>query len=139
MRLKSMFPSIPIMVGSFLAFAWTSQEKVRRLALCCASPRKTPARLVADRAHCPSNSQTNIAGPLVCLFCSGFSMMTIYSSVLAYLVDANVGRSAVRLALFVSLASSSDRLADHQTYSPPPPERHSLQQSFQGRARVSHV
>jgi hypothetical protein len=41
--------------------------------------------------------QTNIAGPVVCLFFGGTSIMIIYSSVLSYLVDANVGRSSVSL------------------------------------------
>lgn len=29
MRLKSFYPALPVMVGSFLAYAWTSEEKVR--------------------------------------------------------------------------------------------------------------
>lgn len=29
MRLKSMFPAIPVMIASFLGYAWTAEEKVR--------------------------------------------------------------------------------------------------------------
>lgn len=40
MRLRSMYPAMPVMVGSFLVYAWTAQEK------------------------------TNVAGPVVALFFS---------------------------------------------------------------------
>lgn len=71
---------MPIMVGSFLAYAWTAGEKV------------------------------NIAGLIVSLFFAGLSLMyvgqiehgltcrIIYSATLAYLVDANPGRSASAIA-----------------------------------------
>ncbi|WOO80705.1 Quinidine resistance protein 3 [Vanrija pseudolonga] len=63
-RLMSTLPFIPFMVISFLIYAWTSDKK------------------------------TNIAGPVVGLFCAGFSIMLAYASLLAYLVDSNPGRSA---------------------------------------------
>ncbi|KAL7413574.1 major facilitator superfamily domain-containing protein [Mrakia frigida] len=68
MRLKSMFAAIPVMIGSFLGYAWTAQEKV------------------------------HIAAPVVFLFFAGFSIMVIYASALAFMVDSNVGRSSAAVA-----------------------------------------
>ncbi|KAJ9110434.1 hypothetical protein QFC19_001560 [Naganishia cerealis] len=42
----------------------------------------------------PAHFKTNVSGPLIALFFNGFSIMVIYSSTLAYLVDANPGRSS---------------------------------------------
>jgi len=41
---------------------------------------------------------THIAGPIVSLFISGFSVLFVYSSTLAYIVDANAGRSTAAVA-----------------------------------------
>jgi hypothetical protein len=68
MRLKSMFPAIPMMIGAFLGYAWTAQEKV------------------------------HIAAPVVFLFFAGFSLMVIYASALAFMVDSNTGRSSAAIA-----------------------------------------
>jgi len=82
--------AMPVMVASFLVYAWTTDQK------------------------------TNVAGPIVALVFGGFSIMyvsrsvvinlayaananatlcrVIYSSTLAYLVDANPGRSSSAVA-----------------------------------------
>jgi hypothetical protein len=80
---------MPVMIASFLVYAWTSDKK------------------------------TNVAGPIVALVFGGFSLMSaedvlcritsiadiylrhprvIYASTLAYLVDANPGRSSSAIA-----------------------------------------
>lgn len=64
MRLKSTLIGMPVLIASYLVYAWTTDKK------------------------------TNIAGPVVALFTAGFSLLFIYSSTLAYLVDSNPGRSA---------------------------------------------
>ncbi|WVQ86495.1 hypothetical protein IAS59_000208 [Cryptococcus gattii] len=64
MRLRSTVLAMPILIASFLAYAWTAQEKV------------------------------HIAALVVCLFFAGFSLLWIYSSTLAYVVDANPGASS---------------------------------------------
>ncbi|ODO09168.1 hypothetical protein I350_02768 [Cryptococcus amylolentus CBS 6273] len=64
MRLKATVVMMPVLIASFLAYAWTAQEKV------------------------------HIAGIVVCLFFCGFSQLWIYSSSLAYLVDSNPGISS---------------------------------------------
>lgn len=64
MRLKSTLPGMPLIIVSYLVYAWTTDYK------------------------------TNIAGPVVGLFFAGFSLMFVYSSTLAFLVDSNPGRSA---------------------------------------------
>lgn len=58
MRLKSMFAAIPVMIGSFLGYAWTAQEKVRRF-----DPVSTRSALESDfifvlppGAHCCAGS-----------------------------------------------------------------------------------
>ncbi|CED82859.1 Synaptic vesicle transporter SVOP and related transporters (major facilitator superfamily) [Phaffia rhodozyma] len=68
MRLKSVFVAMPIMVLSFLGYGWTANEK------------------------------TNVAGPVVFLVTGGISVMVIYASVLAFLVDSNPGRSSSAVA-----------------------------------------
>lgn len=84
MRLKSTFPAMPLMVGGFLTYAWTAGE------------------------------HTNVAGIVVALFLCGLSIMCVmispipllqslsarlcYSSTLAYIVDANPGRSAAAVS-----------------------------------------
>lgn len=64
MRLKSALGAGPVMVASFLVYAWTADQK------------------------------TNVAGPAVALVFGGFTIMAIYASTLAYIVDANPGRSS---------------------------------------------
>lgn len=64
MRLKSTLAGMPVMIVAYLIYAWTCDFK------------------------------TNIAGPVVALVLAGFSLMFVYSSTLAYLVDSNPGRSA---------------------------------------------
>lgn len=64
MRLKAAFSGMPLMVASFLVYAWTMDFK------------------------------THIAGPVVALFFGGFSILFVYSNTLAYLVDANPGKSS---------------------------------------------
>jgi Na+/melibiose symporter-like transporter len=55
---------MPLIIIAYLIYAWTADRK------------------------------TSIAGPIVALFLAGFSLMFVYSSTLAYLVDSNPGRSA---------------------------------------------
>lgn len=64
MRLKAAFSGMPLMIASFLVYAWTMDFK------------------------------THIAGPVVALFFGGFSILFVYSNTLAYLVDANPGKSS---------------------------------------------
>lgn len=42
--------------------------------------------------------QVHIAAPVVFLFFAGFSLMVIYSSALAFMVDSNLGRSSAAIA-----------------------------------------
>ncbi|KZO96065.1 vacuolar DHA amino acid exporter [Calocera viscosa TUFC12733] len=69
MRLQSIHIIMPLLPLSTLAYASTVQENV------------------------------HISGPVICLFFSGFATMWIYASTLAYLVDANVGRSSTAVAV----------------------------------------
>lgn len=55
---------MPLIIAGYLTYAWTTDFKA------------------------------NIAGPVIALFFAGFSLMFVYSSTLAYLVDSNPGRSA---------------------------------------------
>ena len=41
---------------------------------------------------------TQLYGPIITLFVAGFSLLTIYSSILAYTVDSNAGRSMSAVA-----------------------------------------
>lgn len=59
MRLKATVFFMPLLVASFLTYAWTADQHV------------------------------NIAGIVVSLFFAGLSIMLIYASTLAYLVDSN--------------------------------------------------
>jgi hypothetical protein len=59
MRLKGTVWFMPVLVASFLTYAWTA------------------------------GSQVNIAGIVISLFFAGLSVMLIYASTLAYLVDVN--------------------------------------------------
>ena len=59
MRLKATVYFMPLLVASFLVYAWTADKHV------------------------------NIAGIVVSLFFAGLSIMLIYASTLAYLVDSN--------------------------------------------------
>ncbi|CAG7852154.1 SubName: Full=Uncharacterized protein {ECO:0000313/EMBL:CCA72097.1} [Serendipita indica DSM 11827] len=68
MRLNSTKPVMIILPPTILAFAWTCQK------------------------------HTHIAGPVVSLFFAGFAVLFIYSSTLAYVVDANAGRSTAAVA-----------------------------------------
>ncbi|EJT99833.1 MFS general substrate transporter [Dacryopinax primogenitus] len=81
MRLQSTHIVMPILPLATLAYAWTAQEK------------------------------TNVAGPVVCLFFSGFATMWIYSSTLAYVVDANVGRSSTAVAVNSSFRGAAGFVA----------------------------
>ncbi|WWC61983.1 uncharacterized protein I303_104570 [Kwoniella dejecticola CBS 10117] len=69
MRLKATFVAMPFLVLGFVAYAWIAQEKV------------------------------HIAGIVVSLVISGFALLWIYSSTLAYLVDANPGISSSAVSL----------------------------------------
>ncbi|OCF74236.1 hypothetical protein I204_04606 [Kwoniella mangroviensis CBS 8886] len=69
MRLKATFVAMPFLILGVLAYAWTAEEKV------------------------------HIAGIVVCLVISGFALLWIYSSTLAYLVDANPGISSSAVSL----------------------------------------
>lgn len=64
MRLKAAYSGMPLIIASFLVYAWTLDFK------------------------------THIAGPVVALFFGGFSILFVYSNTLAYLVDANPGKSS---------------------------------------------
>ncbi|WVQ81733.1 hypothetical protein IAT38_003858 [Cryptococcus sp. DSM 104549] len=64
MRLKSTVIAMPVMIASFLAYAWCAQERV------------------------------HIAGIVITLFFAGIGILWAYSSTLAYVVDANPGASA---------------------------------------------
>lgn len=59
MRLKGTVWFMPVLVASFLTYAWTA------------------------------GSHVNIAGIVISLFFAGLSVMLIYASTLAYLVDSN--------------------------------------------------
>ncbi|KIJ54897.1 hypothetical protein M422DRAFT_153520 [Sphaerobolus stellatus SS14] len=67
-RLKSTKPMILVLPAFLVAYAWMAEKKV------------------------------NVAGLCVALFFIGFSSIWIYSSTLAYIVDANVGRSSTAVA-----------------------------------------
>ncbi|WWC69996.1 uncharacterized protein I206_103940 [Kwoniella pini CBS 10737] len=69
MRLKATFVAMPFLVLGFLAYAWIAEEKV------------------------------HIAAIVVSLVISGFALLWIYSSTLAYLVDANPGISSSAVSL----------------------------------------
>ncbi|ORY32921.1 major facilitator superfamily domain-containing protein [Naematelia encephala] len=64
MRLQSTVIGMPLVISAFLAYGWCADKHV------------------------------HIAGIVVTLFFCGMGLMLIYSSTLAYLVDANPGRSA---------------------------------------------
>jgi MFS family permease len=64
MRLKGTLWFMPLLVASFLTYAWTA------------------------------GSHVNIAGIIISLFFAGLSVMLIYASTLAYLVDVNPVRSS---------------------------------------------
>lgn len=68
MRLKCTLPLMPVLLASYLTYAWTAHY------------------------------HTIVAGPVIALFCAGFSISFVYSSTLAYLVDSNPGRSAPAVA-----------------------------------------
>jgi len=68
MRLKATKLAMPILPASILAYAWMADKHI------------------------------HIAGIVVALFFVGLSSIWIYSSTLAYIVDANVGRSSTAVA-----------------------------------------
>ncbi|BGP02946.1 Vacuolar DHA amino acid exporter [Rhodotorula toruloides ATCC 204091] len=68
MRIKSTYPALAFLPPLFVAYAWTVYYKV------------------------------HIAGPIVVLFFLGATLMIIYASTLAYIVDANPGRSSSAVA-----------------------------------------
>ncbi|KAF8574318.1 vacuolar DHA amino acid exporter [Ramaria rubella] len=67
-RLRSTIPMMFVLSPALVAYAWMAEEKVNIGAIC------------------------------VVLFLVGFSSIWIYSSTLAYIVDANVGRSSTAVA-----------------------------------------
>lgn len=67
-RLRAAFPCLPLLPLSVIAYAW----------------------LAAEHVH--------IAALVVALFLVGFTSIWVYSSTLAYIVDANVGRSSTAVA-----------------------------------------
>ncbi|WVR06869.1 hypothetical protein IAU60_003905 [Kwoniella sp. DSM 27419] len=69
MRLQATFVAMPFLVAGFLAYAWFAEKTL------------------------------HIAAIVVALFVSGFALLWIYSSTLAYLVDANPGVSASAVSL----------------------------------------
>ncbi|KAG9097921.1 hypothetical protein FRC06_007010 [Ceratobasidium sp. 370] len=68
MRLQSTKPAMALLPLLVLAYAWMCEKHV------------------------------NVAGPVVVLFFSGFAAIWIYSSTLAYIVDANPGRASSAIA-----------------------------------------
>lgn len=68
MRIKSTYPALAFLPPLFVAYAWTVYYEV------------------------------HIAGPIVVLFFLGATLMIIYASTLAYIVDANPGRSSSAVA-----------------------------------------
>lgn len=68
MRLRCTIPAMPLLLAAYLVYAWTADQK------------------------------TMIAGPVVGLFFAGFSLLFVYSSTLAYLVDSNPGRASSAVA-----------------------------------------
>jgi len=68
MRIKSTYPAFAFLPCLFVAYAWLVYFEV------------------------------NIAGPVVVLFFLGTAIMVIYASTLAYIVDANPGRSTSAVA-----------------------------------------
>ncbi|WVQ99518.1 hypothetical protein IAU59_006654 [Kwoniella sp. CBS 9459] len=69
MRLKATFVAMPFLIFGFLMYAWFAEKTI------------------------------HIAAIVVSLFVSGFALLWIYSSTLAYLVDANPGVSASAVSL----------------------------------------
>ncbi|WVF71357.1 hypothetical protein IAT40_006161 [Kwoniella sp. CBS 6097] len=69
MRLKATFVAMPFLVLGFLMYAWFAEKTI------------------------------HVAAIVVSLFISGFALLWIYSSTLAYLVDANPGVSASAVSL----------------------------------------
>ncbi|KAF8517403.1 vacuolar DHA amino acid exporter [Hysterangium stoloniferum] len=67
-RLQSTKPMMLVLPLSLIAYGWMAEKKV------------------------------NVGGLCVTLFLAGFSSVWIYSSTLAYIVDANVGRSSIAVA-----------------------------------------
>lgn len=61
MRISSTYPAMPFLPAAYLIYAWTVEKK------------------------------TSVAGPAVALAIGGISQLWVYSSTLAYLVDANPG------------------------------------------------
>lgn len=68
MRIKSTFPAMLFLPPLYIAYAWLVQKEV------------------------------SVAGPVVILFFLGTAVMVIYSSTLAFIVDANPGRSSSAVA-----------------------------------------
>lgn len=68
MRIKSTYPALAFLPPLFVAYAWTVYYQV------------------------------HIAGPIGVLFFLGATLMIIYASTLAYIVDANPGRSSSAVA-----------------------------------------
>ncbi|OCF39649.1 hypothetical protein I317_06560 [Kwoniella heveanensis CBS 569] len=69
MRLKATFVAMPFLIIGFLMYAWFAEKTI------------------------------HVAAIVVSLFISGFALLWIYSSTLAYLVDANPGVSASAVSL----------------------------------------
>ena len=78
MRLKGTVWFMPVLVASFLTYAWTA------------------------------GSHVNIAGIVISLFFAGLSVMLIYASTLAYLVDVNPVRYPSTLS--VELTNRADQV-----------------------------
>ncbi|CAE6415090.1 unnamed protein product [Rhizoctonia solani] len=81
MRLQSTKPALMFLPFFVLAYAWMCEKHV------------------------------NIAGPVVVLFFSGFCAIWIYSSTLAYIVDANPGRASSAIATNSSFRGISGLIA----------------------------
>lgn len=80
MRLKGTVWFMPILVASFLTYAWTA------------------------------GSHVNIAGIVISLFFAGLSVMLIYASTLAYLVDVNPVRPFLNYIRESELMSRVDQV-----------------------------
>ncbi|GAA6012697.1 hypothetical protein JCM10207_005329 [Rhodosporidiobolus poonsookiae] len=91
MRLKSTYFVLPFVPGLFTAYGWLAYY------------------------------HTHIAGPVVVLFFLGAAIMVIYASTLAYIVDANPGRSTsaiacnslFRGALACAASQAAEPILDH--------------------------
>ena len=128
MRLKSMFAAIPVMIGSFLGYAWTAQEKVRLLDSAstrpdleadnvlrlCAGPHRCSCSIPFPRWFFDHGDLRQVGCRVARSEASRESDASprrfFASSALAFMVDSNVGRSSAAIACNSFFRGVSSRL-----------------------------